>query len=245
MTKNKFDPGDLKVLEPSKAALTFASLLGHDLDYLRQLRKVASPFKWRVKLNLSDVDKALLGAVKANRALSPSKREDEKKRIIGVARQAAKDEWVRKRVEARQWIEMVRIFEGQVSRIEKLKEPDQVREAHEIRDAYYNKQRAQLARYADHASRAKADEKAQKAKNRAEGLAWKREREAARKQPTSAAYRYNNRRKMPASWVSPEKHYRDVVQAINRNDKRIATFKFGFNGQAITVTNPKPPSITD
>lgn len=240
MTPKKFDPGDLKVLGPSPSATQLASLLGLDNEYLRALRQAASPFKWSAKNNLGDVGKALLQAIKANRALSPSKREDERSRIVGEARSEAKAEHVRKRHEARQWIEMVRIFEGQANRINKLSQAAQAKEAHAIRDAYYGKKVAKLAKYAEHEAREKAHAKEVKAQRRAQGLAQVREAQQHRElydesKPfmtgSYATFNYSrgysaSKQKrwpnIPASVLTPEKHFQQVMDDINANQAAIA-----------------------
>lgn len=237
MSTKKFDPGDLKVLKPSPAATHFASLLGLDNDYLKSLRQAATPFRWSTKNDLGDVGKALLQAIKANRALSPSKREDERKRITTEARNDAKAEHIRKRHEARQWIEMVRIFEGQANQIASLSQADQQAEAHAIRDAYYGKKVAKLAKYAEHEARTKAHEKEMKAKRRAEGLAVVRAAQQKRAaydenrpflRGSLAAFKYSRGypagsiRSVPESSLSPEKHFQQVMDDINANQAAIA-----------------------
>ena len=262
MARDRFDQGDLKVLAPSPSAMRLADLLDHDLDYLKGMRAAATQFKWSQRRNLSQKGKTVLKAITKNRALSPTQREDNRNQIVREERQAAKEAWIRARAEAKHWIAMVRIFEGQVTAFDSMDEAAQREEAQELKRAYYLNDTAKLKKYADHEAREKAHDKQVKAQRRRDGLEQKRA--AERKQQlfdetkpfgrgNVATFDYmrgyasgGSKRwpKVPESVLRPETHFKAVAEYYyerNRKDTgKVGQFKFAARDQLVQVTNGKP-----
>lgn len=104
---SRFSPEMLAILEPSFSAIDAAAILERPDDYLAKLRRAARDFKFE----LAEADREAIKAIRRDKSLPPSTREDLAKAVRDSARTAQHTEWRTYRLEALRWVRVVRAYE--------------------------------------------------------------------------------------------------------------------------------------
>lgn len=146
------------ILKPSKPALELASVLGRSFAWVESLRDGGSQFKCRGVLSGDVALKA--EAIKSDRMLSPSSREDQLKELRHQAKLAAKKAHSVKRANALDWCATVRLYERHRERIQKLPPDEQRSAAKELIAARWSPDPQAMGRLDGKAGEQKAQRKA-------------------------------------------------------------------------------------